>query len=55
MMKGHKFDLFFLHLSFIGWFFLSIFTLGIGLLWIMPYMLTAQAAFYQDVKKEYNK
>ena len=55
MMKGHKFDLFFLHLSFIGWCFLSIFTLGIGLLWIMPYMLTAQAAFYQDVKKEYNK
>lgn len=54
MMKGHKFDLFFLHLSFIGWIFLSIFTLGIGLLWLMPYMMTAQAAFYQDVKKEYN-
>ena len=55
MMKGHKFDLFFLHLSFIGWIFLSIFTLGIGLLWLMPYMMTAQAAFYQDIKKEYNK
>lgn len=55
MMKGHKFDLFFLHLSFIGWIFLSIFTFGIGLLWVMPYMITAQAAFYQDVKKEYNK
>ena len=55
MMKGHKFDLFYLHLSFIGWFFLSIFTLGIGLLWVVPYMMTAQAAFYQDVKKEYNK
>lgn len=55
MMKGHKFDLFFLHLSFIGWIFLSIFTFGIGLLWLIPYMVTAQAAFYQDVKKEYNK
>ena len=55
MMKGHKFDLFFLHLSFIGWYFLSIFTFGIGLLWLMPYMMTAQAEFYQDVKKEYNK
>ena len=54
MMKGHKFDLFFLHLSFIGWIFLSIFTFGIGLLWLLPYMMTAQAAFYQDVKKEYN-
>ena len=55
MMKGHKFDLFFLHFSFIGWFFLSIFTFGIGLLWLLPYMMTAQAAFYQDVKKEFNK
>ena len=55
MMKGHKFDMFILHLSFIGWVFLSIFTFGIGLLWLLPYMMTAQAAFYQDVKKEYNK
>ena len=55
MMKGHKSDLFFLQLSFIGWIFLSIFTFGIGLLWVMPYMMTAQAAFYQDIKKEYNK
>ena len=53
MMKGHKLDLFYLHLSFIGWNFLSIFTLGIGLLWVVPYMMTAQAAFYQDIRKEY--
>ena len=55
MMKGHKFDMFILHLSFIGWIFLSIFTFGIGLLWLLPYMMTSQAAFYQDVKKEFNK
>ena len=53
MMKGHKLDLFILQLSFVGWVFLSIFTLGIGLLWVIPYMLTAQAAFYQDLKKEH--
>ena len=53
MMKGHKFDLFWLYLSFIGWGFLCIFTLGIGLLWLMPYMQTAEAAFYEDVKAEY--
>ena len=52
MMKGHKFDLFCLQFSFIGWIFLSIFTLGIGLLWLLPYMMTAQAAFYQDLKKD---
>lgn len=53
MMKGHKFDLFYLELSFIGWLFLGIFTLGIGYIWLVPYMYTTFAAFYQDVKKEY--
>jgi uncharacterized membrane protein len=55
MMKGHKFDLFCLLLSFIGWSILNIFTLGIGTLWLYPYAYTSMAAFYQDVKKEYNK
>ena len=53
MMKGHKFDLFWLWLSFIGWGILCIFTLGIGLLWLAPYMQTAEAAFYEDVKADY--
>lgn len=53
MMKGHKFDLFYLYLSFIGWGLLCILTLGIGFLWLMPYMQTATAAFYQDVKEQY--
>lgn len=53
MMKGHKFDLFYLYLSFIGWGILCLFTLGIGFLWLEPYILTAQASFYQDVKGDY--
>ena len=53
MMKGHKFDLFYLYLSFIGWGILSLFTLGIGLLWLTPYMYTSVAAFYQDVKADF--
>lgn len=53
MMKGHKFDLFWLSLSFMGWIILSILTLGIGLFWLVPYMTTAMAAFYEDVKEEY--
>lgn len=52
MMKGHKFDLFYLYLSFIGWFFLSILTIGIGFLWLYPYTETAVAAFYQSLKEE---
>lgn len=53
MMKGHKFDLFYLQLTFIGWALLSILTLGIGFLWLIPYMQTATACFYEDVKAEY--
>lgn len=53
MMKGHKLDLFILQLSFIGWLILAALTAGIGSLWLTPYMLTTQAAFYQDVKNKY--
>jgi uncharacterized membrane protein len=53
MMKGHKFDLFYLFLSFIGWGLLGILTLGIGYLWLTPYMSTAMASFYEDVKAQY--
>ena len=54
MMKGHKFDLFYLYLSFLGWILLSMLTLGVGLLWVIPYLETTMAAFYQDVKNDYN-
>lgn len=53
MMKGHKLDLFLLELSFIGWGILSIFTLGIGFLWLYPYIQTSMSIFYEDVKAEY--
>lgn len=53
MMKGRKFDLFYLYLSFIGWFILCLFTLGIGYLWLVPYAESAQAVFYEDVKRDY--
>ena len=53
MMRGHKWQLFVLELTFIGWIFLAIFTCGIGLLWLEPYMTTTYAHFYEDVKAEY--
>lgn len=52
MMKGHKWDLFVLDLSFIGWIFLAILTCGIGYMWLTPYMYTATAHFYEDLKAE---
>ena len=50
MMRGHKLELFFLQLSFLGWILLSILTCGIGFLLVRPYMQTAQAAFYDRVR-----
>ena len=52
MMKGHKFELFYLYLSFIGWFILSILTCGVGFIWLIPYMQMSVAAFYEDLKSE---
>jgi len=50
MMKGNKGKLFLLYLSFIGWFLLSCITFGIGFLWFYPYVQTASANFYDDLK-----
>lgn len=48
IMKGHKWKLFCLMLSYIGWILLSILTFGILLLWIEPKMQQAQYVFYKD-------
>ena len=55
MMEGHRFDLLYLYLSFAGWFVLSLFTLGIGFLWLIPYVQTSQSSFYLDVKADYER
>ena len=50
MMKGYKWKLFCLDLSFIGWALLCILTLGIGLLWLQPYIEASHAKFYEELK-----
>ncbi len=47
LMNGNRWKLFCLELSFIGWVILSVFSLGIGMLWLMPYMAVAQVIFYE--------
>lgn len=53
MMKGHKFEMFILMLSFIGWILLSVVTLGIALLWVKPYMSTTYCNYYNELRREY--
>ena len=49
MMRGNKWRLFCLDFSFFGWILLSILTLGVLYFWIIPYIQTARAEFYQDL------
>jgi uncharacterized membrane protein len=52
MMDGHKAELFFLDLSFIGWSFLSALTLNLGNIALNPYKNAARAAFYRQLQAE---
>ena len=52
MMSGQKWELFVLDLTFIGWVLLSILIAGLGMLFVEPYMSTARAIFYKDLKDE---
>lgn len=51
MMKGHKGRLFYLWLSFLGWFIFGVFTFGLGFLYVAPYYEATKASFYEDLKK----
>lgn len=46
LMEGKRAKLFCLELSFIGWAILAVFTFGIGMLWLAPYIQFATFAFY---------
>lgn len=51
--KGHRADIFVFDLSFLGWMLLGVLTLGIlNILYVIPYMTTAQAGLYTELKRE---
>lgn len=50
IMKGDKLKLFYLYLRFLLLTLLCILTLGIGFLWLIPYMHVTMAMFYDDIK-----
>ena len=49
LMRGNRGKLVLLELSFIGWAILAICTLGIGFLWLLPYMKVAMVCFYDKL------
>lgn len=55
LMDGHKWQMFVLDLSFIGWFLLGICTLGLAFIFISPYMSMAHAEFYRELIQDRNR
>lgn len=52
LMAGNKGRAFYISLSFIGMNLLCFFSLGIGLLWVNPYMTQTQIKLYQNIIHE---
>ena len=53
MMKGNKWRLFVLDLSFIGWYIVGALIIGVGTLWVVPYHQATRAQFYEDLVSGY--
>ncbi len=51
MTEGHKWNMFVLDLSFLGWMLLGLVTFGIGILFVMPYVLSTRAELYLRLKQ----
>ena len=51
IMRGNRFKLFCLILSFIGPALLCVLTLGIGFIWYVPYQNATVAAFYREAQR----
>lgn len=50
IMNGHKMDLFVLSLSFFLWMLAVVFTLGIAIIYVGPYVAATTANFYNSIK-----
>ncbi len=50
MMKGNLLRYIYLNLTFLGYFIAAMISLGVGLLWVTPYMYETLIIFYEDLK-----
>lgn len=49
LMRGNKWRLFCLDLSFLGWEIVGSLCFGVGILWVIPYHEAARACFYEEI------
>lgn len=52
IMRGNRWKLFVLDLSYIGWYFLVVITFGFLLFWVVPRHATATTLFYENLYNE---
>lgn len=55
LMKGNILKYWLMMLSFVPLLILSVFTMYIGLLWLLPYMYMTETVFYMDIMGELNE
>ena len=55
LMKGRKWKLFCLDLSFIGWYIVGFLCLGVGVIWVNTYRQMARTLFFEEAMKEGDK
>lgn len=51
LMNGHKWEKFVQDLSFIGWTIVGSLCLGVGTLWVTPYVYATEAQFYDYIRR----
>ena len=51
MIKGYKWDYFGFCLSFLGWIVLGVVTLGLGFIYVLPYMNVSLTLYYEELKE----
>ncbi len=47
LMEGHRWELFCLRFSFVGWIIVGALVCGVGTLWVVPYQSASVANFYE--------
>lgn len=55
LTAGQKLDIFILDLSFIGWYFLGMLLLGIGIYFVYPYIRSTNALLYLSLSDQYRE
>ncbi len=52
LMRGSRFAVFKLNLSFLGWLFLGVLAAGIGIIFVLPYISATDAELYKELSRK---